>query len=53
MRIDAARQQLIRLFAASESPAADADCLLCTVLECNRTYLRTWPERTMDEPQFV
>ncbi len=52
MRIDAARRQLIDLFVASESPAADADCLLCAVLACTRTYLRTWPERQLNDEQW-
>ena len=51
MRISEARQVLIERFAASDSPAADADCLLCAVLACSRTWLRTWPERTLTDEQ--
>lgn len=51
MRIAEARQVLIERFAASDSPAADADCLLCAVLACTRTWLRTWPERTLTDEQ--
>ena len=51
MRIAEARQALIERFAASDSPAADADCLLCAVLACTRTWLRTWPERTLTDEQ--
>lgn len=51
MRIAEARQALIERFAASDSPAADADCLLCAVLACSRTWLRTWPERTLTDEQ--
>lgn len=51
MQIAEARQVLIERFAASDSPAADADCLLCAVLACSRTWLRTWPERTLTDEQ--
>lgn len=51
MRIAEARQALIERFVASDSPAADADCLLCAVLGCTRTWLRTWPERTLTDEQ--
>ena len=51
MRIAEARQALIERFAASDSPAADADCLLCAVLGCTRTWLRTWPECTLTDEQ--
>lgn len=52
MRIAEARQALIERFAASDSPAADADCLLCAVLACTRTWLRTWPERSLTDEQL-
>lgn len=52
MQIAEARQVLIERFAASDSPAADADCLLCAVLACSRTWLRTWPERTLTDEQY-
>jgi len=51
MQIAAVRQALIAQFSDSDSPAADADCLLCAVLGCSRTWLRTWPERTLTDEQ--
>ena len=45
MQIASLRQQLIQRFADSDSAALDADCLLCAVLSCTRTFLRTWPEQ--------
>ena len=51
MQIAEARQALIAQFSGSDSPAADADCLLCAVLDCSRTWLRTWPERTLTDEQ--
>ncbi len=53
MRIDEARSWLLTQFAQSESPAADADCLLCHVLGVSRTWLRTWPERALTDPQWL
>lgn len=52
MRIDQARAQLLQQLAKSESPAADADCLLCAALDCSRTWLRTWPERLLSAEQL-
>jgi release factor glutamine methyltransferase len=37
--------------AGGESPRADADVLLCHLLGCRRSYLMTWPERTLDATQ--
>ncbi len=51
MQIAEARQALMAQFARSDSPAADADCLLCAVLGCTRTWLRTWPERALTGEQ--
>jgi len=53
MRIDAARAWLMEQLADSESAALDADCLLCAVLDCSRTYLFTWPERELDAAQWA
>lgn len=36
---------------ASESPAVDSRALLCCVLAKPRSYLMTWPERTLTEQQ--
>ncbi|MGL4206215.1 MAG: peptide chain release factor N(5)-glutamine methyltransferase [Aeromonadaceae bacterium] len=52
MRLDEARRELVALFSQSESPAADADCLLCAVLGCSRTWLRTWPEHPLSSEQW-
>jgi len=38
---------LQKLEGVSDSPRIDAEILLTHVLECTRTYLRTWPERTL------
>ena len=51
MQIGLARNAIIQQLAHSDSPAADADCLLCAVLGCNRTWLRTWPERVLTGAQ--
>ncbi|GAA4497164.1 peptide chain release factor N(5)-glutamine methyltransferase [Pseudaeromonas paramecii] len=53
MRIDAARAWLMDQLVHSESAALDADCLLCAVLDCSRTYLFTWPERELDAAQWA
>ncbi len=52
MRLDEARRQLVAHFSQSESPSADADCLLCAVLGCSRTWLRTWPEHPLTPEQW-
>ena len=36
----------------SETPALDKEVLLCHVLNKDRTYLFTWPERTLDQQQL-
>lgn len=51
MQIGQARHAIIQQLAQSDSPAADADCLLCAVLGCSRTWLRTWPERVLTGEQ--
>ncbi|WP_024872753.1 peptide chain release factor N(5)-glutamine methyltransferase [Tolumonas lignilytica] len=53
MQIASLRQQLIQRFANSDSAALDADCLLCAVLSCTRTYLRTWPEQELTPEQVL
>ncbi|MFV1873071.1 MAG: peptide chain release factor N(5)-glutamine methyltransferase [Oleiphilus sp.] len=35
----------------SDSPRLDVECLLCHVLTCQSTYLRTWPEKKLSEAQ--
>ncbi len=37
--------------AGSESPSADANALICHVLQKNRTYLLTWPEKILTPEQ--
>jgi len=53
MQIASLRQQLIQRFSDSDSAALDADCLLCAVLSCTRTYLRTWPEQELTPEQVA
>ncbi len=53
MQIASLRQQLIQRFFDSDSAALDADCLLCAVLSCTRTYLRTWPEQELTPEQVA
>lgn len=53
MQIASLRQQLIQRFSESDSAALDADCLLCSVLSCTRTYLRTWPEQELTLEQVA
>lgn len=52
MQIGSIRQQLIQRFGKSDSPALDADCLICSVLSCTRTFLRTWPEQELEPEQI-
>jgi release factor glutamine methyltransferase len=40
-----------RLTAVSDSPLLDAEILLCHCLGKPRTFLRTWPEKQLDEAQ--
>lgn len=53
MQIASIRQQLIQRFVQSDTAALDADCLLCAVLSCTRTYLKTWPERELNDTQMA
>ena len=32
-------------------PKVDAQCLLCAVLDCNRAYLHTWPDKILTPSQ--
>ena len=36
-----------------ESPAVDSRALLCAVLDCQRTYLFTWPDQALSEAQYT
>ena len=51
MQIQQARAHIIATLAFGESPRADADALLCHLLDCRRGYLMTWPERELDAAQ--
>ena len=51
MRIDTALRQARERLAVSPSADLDAQILLCHVLERPRSYLFTWPERTLNEEQ--
>lgn len=53
MQIQQARAHIMTVLAGGESPRADADVLLCHLLECRRSYLMTWPERELDAAQQV
>jgi release factor glutamine methyltransferase len=50
MQIQQARAHIMATL-ASGIPRADADALLCHLLECRRSYLMTWPERELDAAQ--
>jgi len=51
MRIDQALSASNRLEAVSDSPKLDLELLLCAVLDKSRSYLFTWPDRTLSEEQ--
>lgn len=51
MQIQQARAHIMATLAGGESPRADADALLCHLLDCRRSYLMTWPERELDVAQ--
>ncbi|HHQ4883608.1 TPA: peptide chain release factor N(5)-glutamine methyltransferase [Aeromonas veronii] len=51
MQIQQARAHIMTVLAGGESPRADADVLLCHLLDCRRSYLMTWPERELDADQ--
>lgn len=51
MQIQQARAHIMATLAQGESPRADADALLCHLLDCRRGYLMTWPERELDAAQ--
>ncbi|HHP5489942.1 TPA: peptide chain release factor N(5)-glutamine methyltransferase [Aeromonas veronii] len=51
MQIQQARGHIMTVLAGGESPRADADVLLCHLLDCRRSYLMTWPERELDAAQ--
>ncbi|MEH6472782.1 MAG: peptide chain release factor N(5)-glutamine methyltransferase [Halopseudomonas sp.] len=52
LRIDQALARAEELRALSDSPELDVQLLLGSVLDKPRSYLYTWPERTLDTEQF-
>ena len=55
MTIRTALHQASERFAALAyaNPQLDAQVLLCHVLQCGRSFLLTWPERTLTEQQYL
>ncbi len=51
MQIQQARAHIMATLSSGESPRADADALLCHLLDCRRSYLMTWPEHELDAAQ--
>ncbi len=51
MQIQQARTHIMATLSSGESPRADADALLCHLLDCRRSYLMTWPEHELDAAQ--
>ncbi len=51
MQIQQARAHIMATLASGESSRADADALLCHLLDCRRSYLMTWPEHELDAAQ--
>lgn len=49
--LQSAQQQLIAA-GLTDSPRLDAELLLCHALNVSRTYLFTWPERTLNAEQL-
>lgn len=49
--IDWAKSELQNSDNPSDSPKLDAECLLTEVLNKNRSYLYTWPEKTLEASQ--
>ena len=47
--LKAAAEQLIE--SGSDSPSLDANVLLCHVLDKPRSYLLTWPDKSLDTQQ--
>ncbi len=46
---DALEQAAQLLSANSDSAALDAEVLLCSILQKGRSYLRTWPDKALDD----
>lgn len=52
LTIAACLQQASQLLAVSDSPRLDVEILLAHALEKNRTYLFTWPDKTLSAKQW-
>lgn len=53
---DALKMAESKISADSDTPKLDAEILLCHVLKCNKTYLFTWSDKTIneaDKQQFI
>ena len=48
---DALREAQARLDDSEGAARLEAEILLCEALHCDRSYLHTWPERTLDAEQ--
>ncbi|MDC8830565.1 peptide chain release factor N(5)-glutamine methyltransferase [Alteromonas gilva] len=51
MTIAQARAWAIEKLKEGESPSVDSRVLLCHVLQCDQSYLFTWPEKRLTAPQ--
>lgn len=51
MTIDEALQYGYLALANSESPEIDSQVLLCHIVDCQTTYLHTWPDKFLTETQ--
>ncbi len=49
--VELLQQAAARLSGSSDSARLDAELLLCRALDCQRSYLFTWPEREPDAEQ--
>ncbi len=47
------KQSTEKLQNVSESARLDAEVLLCSILACDRAYLFTWPEKSLDSAQLT
>ena len=50
---NALRDARIKLEESSDSAQLEAEILLAHTLECDRTYLRTWPEKSLTSEQLT
>lgn len=50
--IKQALTEAVDTFVQSESPEIDGQVLLCHILQCQLSYLHTWPEKTLTSQQL-